>query len=228
MEKAYLNWSSGKDAAFALYRATQSGLWDVQTLFSVVKKGCSKLAMHEISVELLKKQAEAIGIPLTILHLDVSDPTAAYKAAMQRQMEQFKAQGISASLFGDLYLEELRKNRQRNCNTAGIKAVFPLWNLPGKAMMEEFLRLGFKAIVTCIDHAALDDSFVGRIIDAEFLQDLPSNVDICGENGEYHSFVFDGPIFKHPVQVRVRRKYWQDYPNPEGCAVSRYWYVELE
>lgn len=223
-----MNWSSGKDAAFALYQATQSGQFDVQTLFSVVKKDSSKLAMHEIGVELLKKQAEAIGIPLTILQLDFSGSGAAYKAAMQRQMEQFQTQGIAVSLFGDLFLEELRKSREKNCNAAGFKAVFPLWGLPQRPMMEEFLRLGFRAIVTCIDHTVLDSSFAGRMIDAEFLKDLPPDVDICGENGEYHSFVFDGPIFKHPVPFRVKRKYCQVYPSPEGRAARRYWYAELE
>ena len=227
MRKAYFNWSSGKDSALALYYAMQSN-YHVSALFSVIKKETAKIAMHEISLALLKRQAEAIGIPLITLAFDTLQPTAAYTSAMQRQMDYFKQQDIHAAIFGDLYLEQLKKNREHNCNAAGMSAVFPLWKIPQEQIMSEFLHLGFKAIVTCIDNAVLDKSFVGRIIDETFLNDLPSNVDICGENGEYHSFVFDGPIFKHPVQFKLVNKYYTDYSNADGTPPNRFWYAELK
>lgn len=227
MKRAYFNWSSGKDSAMALYYAIRSGEYDVQSLFTIVKKSGLKIAMHEIGVDLLKKQAEAMGIPLKILEYDTTGPEEEYRAALGRQMAQFKSQNIGTALFGDLYLEELRKQRESRCSRAGINAAFPLWGIDPKELLLEFVNLGFKSIVTCVDGSALDESFAGRIIDRDFIEDLPSGVDVCGENGEYHSFVFDGPLFKQPVEFEVLNKYYVDYDNSAGSGADRYWYIEL-
>ena len=224
MIQAYLNWSGGKDCALALYRAMQSGKFEVKALLSVVKKNGRKVAMHEVNANLLEEQAQAIGIPLTIIEFDPVC-TQEYSAALQKQVEQFKAQNILTALFGDLYLENLRKAREINCRAAGVQAEFPLWKIPPKEMMSELIRLGFRAIVTCVDERALDKSFVGRVIDETFLNELPPDVDICGENGEYHSFVFDGPIFQQRVRFKTGEKYWMDFS--EIGRVNRYWYLNL-
>lgn len=228
MEKAYFNWSSGKDSAMALYYAIKAGKYDVQSLFTIIKKAEGRIAMHEIGMELLQKQADAIGIPLSVLEYDLTAPEEEYKSAMKEQMEIFKSKNIKTALFGDLYLEELRRCREQNCRTQCIRADFPLWNLDTKELLSEFINLGFKSIVTCVDGSVLDESFVGRIIDESFIRDLPENADICGENGEYHSFVFDGPIFRKPVEFEIVRKYHRDYPNENGEKQSRYWYLELK
>lgn len=227
MKKAYFNWSSGKDSALALYKAMQSGIYDIQSLFTIIKKNGSKIAMHEIGIDLLKRQAKSIGIPLTILELDLTASSDEYKKLMKMYMEKFKEGQINTALFGDLYLQELRNQRVENCKQQGIQAEFPLWNSNPDELMREFIALGFKSIVTCVDGAVLDESFVGRVIDESFLRDLPDGVDICGENGEYHSFVFDGPIFSNPVEFKIVKRYYIDYPNETNTRQNRYWYLEL-
>lgn len=228
MKKAYFNWSSGKDSALALYKVLQSGRYDVQALFSIVKKENSKIAMHEIGIELLKQQADSIGIPLTVLEFDLTAPPDNYKKSMEMYIERFKKREINIALFGDLYLENLRNQRTDTCRRHGIQAEFPLWNSKPKELLREFISLGFKSIVTCVDGSALDESFVGRVIDESFLNDLPVGVDICGEKGEYHSFVFDGPIFRKPVEFEIVRHYHKDYPNESNTMLNRYWYLELK
>lgn len=228
MPKAYLNWSSGKDSSLALYHAMHSGKFSVETLFSVIKTGSKKIPMHGIGIELLSKQAKLIGIPLTIFQWDVQRSNKDYEFAMMKQIDKFQKQGITTALFGDLYMEPLRNAREQNCKRSGIKAEFPLWKIPQTEIMDEFIRLGFKAIITCIDSTVLPDYFLGKVIDAGLIKKFPSNVDICGENGEYHSFVFDGPFFYHPVKFDIRRKYYRDYPNPSTGTMHRYWYLDLE
>ena len=226
MDRAYFNWSSGKDSALALYRAMKSRRLAIQTLFTAVPAGGS-VAMHEVGIDLLKRQAEAIGLPLTLFSFDPAWTPEEYSKAMGEQAERFKKQGISTALFGDLYLENLRRSRERACARAGLRAEFPLWNAAPQELMEEFLRLGFRAVVTCVDGSVLDEGFVGRVIDEAFLKELPHGADICGENGEYHSFVFDGPIFHRPVPVEVAGTYYRDYPAPVSAGAKRYWYAEL-
>lgn len=224
MKKAYFNWSSGKDSAFALYKALKSGIYDVQALFTIIKKEGSKIAMHEIGIDLLKRQADSIGIPLTTLTFDLTAPLDEYKKSMKMHMEKFKEQKLNIALFGDLYLENLRNQRIDNCRRQGIQTAFPLWNSKPRELLQEFISLGFKSIITCVDGSLLDESFLGRIIDESFLNDLPDCVDICGENGEYHSFVFDGPIFKKTVEFEIVSQYHSNYPN---TMPNRYWYLEL-
>lgn len=218
----------GKDSALALYKALKSGVYNVQSLFTVIKKQCSKIAMHEIGIKLLQKQAESIGIPLTVLELDPAASSDDYKYFMKKQMEKFKEQQIDTALFGDLYLQDLREQRIENCKQQGIYAEFPLWDSNPRELLKEFITLGFKSIITCVDGSVLDESFVGRIIDESFFRDLPDHVDICGENGEYHSFVFDGPIFSTPVEFEVMKRYCIDYPNEITGRQNRYWYLELK
>ncbi len=163
MEKAYFNWSSGKDSALALYRAVMSGLYDVRALFSVVKTD-GRLAMHEVGEALLRRKADAIGIPFHPFHIDTSWTDAEYAACMSKAVGRFKAQGIATALFGDLYLDGLRRWRKANCRQDGIRAEFPLWHVEPMDAVNEFIRLGFKAVITCVDCSVLDESFVGRTI----------------------------------------------------------------
>lgn len=227
MEKAYFNWSSGKDSAFALYKALKSEIFDIGFLLTIIKKDGSKIAMHEIGIDLLKRQAESIGIPLTVLELDVTASPDEYKKSMEKQMEKFKEEQINTALFGDIYLQDLKEQRIANCKRQGMQAEFPLWQSNTDKLLKEFISLGFKSIVTCVDGSVLDESFVGRVIDESFLNDLPDGVDVCGENGEYHSFVFDGPIFRNPVEFEIVQRYHIDYPDETNTLQNRYWYLEL-
>lgn len=225
MEKAYFNWSSGKDSALALHRALQSGLYDIGVLFSVVRPD-GAVAMHEVGTTLLARQAEAIGLPLVTLSFRLEWAEQEFATAVSRQVEWFKAQGITTALFGDLYLEALRRRRDEKCALAGIRTGYPLWGVPPAEALDEFIGLGFKAVVTCVDCSVLPDSFVGRTIDRTFLSDLPPEADPCGERGEYHSFVYDGPLFRHPVPFSVRGIGSRTYAD-EGSA-HHYCYLELE
>jgi len=227
MEKAYFNWSSGKDSALALYRAVMSGLYDVRALFSVVKTD-GRLAMHEVGEALLRRQADAIGIPFHPFHIDTSWTDAEYAACMSKAVGRFKAQGIATALFGDLYLADLRRRRDEHCGMNGIKAEFPLWHVEPMDAVDEFISLGFKAVVTCVDCSVLDGSFVGRNIDDGFISELPAGVDVCGERGEYHSFVYDGPIFRRPVDFKINGSYCREYEGNAAGGVAKYSYLDLE
>lgn len=226
-EKAFFNWSSGKDSALALLKAINSGKYDICSLFSVVLKKEQMVAMHNISLDLLKKQAEAIQIPLIILENDWENPAGRYQNAMAEQMKSFREEGIRTALYGDIYLESIRKQRENNCRISGMNAAFPLWGEDPKDLIKEFVDLGFKSIITSVNSSVLDESYIGRIIDSDFIRDFPENADICGENGEYHSFVFDGPIFQRPVEYTIAGKHCEDYKALDGVSQVRYWYLEL-
>ena len=224
---AYFNWSSGKDSALALYRAIRSEQYSIQTLFSVLQRDSRTVAMHEVGIALLERQAEAIGIPLTPFYFDPGWTAETYGQAISVHMRRFKARRITTALFGDLHLASLRKAREESCARAGMSCAFPLWGTPPEDVLAEFVQLGFRAIVTCVDCAALPETFLGRIIDNDFLHDLPQGADLCGENGEYHSFVFDGPIFRHPVAYRVRQRYSRTFIDGRTHAPHRYAYLAL-
>ncbi len=227
MEKAYFNWSSGKDSALALYRAVMSGLYDVRALFSVVKTD-GRLAMHEVGEALLRRQADAIGIPFHPFHIDTSWTHAEYAACMSKAVGRFKAQGIATALFGDLYLDGLRRWRKANCRQDGIRAEFPLWHVEPMDAVNEFIRLGFKAVITCVDSSVFDESFVGRTINEGFISDLPAGMDACGEQGEYHSFVYDGPLFRRPVDFKVKGRYCREFEGNAAGGVAKYCNLDLE
>ena len=227
MEKAYFNWSSGKDSALALYRAVMSGLYDVRALFSVVKTD-GRLAMHEVGEALLRRQADAIGIPFHPFHIDTSWTDAEYAACMSKTVGRFKAQGIATALFGDLYLDGLRRWREANCCQDGIRAEFPLWHVEPMDAVNEFIRLGFKAVITCVDCSVLDESIVGRTINKGFISDLPAGMDACGEQGEYHSFVYDGPFFRRPVDFKVKGRYCREFEGNAAGGVAKYSNLDLE
>lgn len=227
MEKAYFNWSSGKDSALALYRAVMSGLYDVRALFSVVKTD-GRLAMHEVGEALLRRQADAIGIPFHPFHIDTSWTHAEYAACMSKAVGRFKAQGIATALFGDLYLDGLRRWRKANCRQDGIRAEFPLWHVEPMDAVNEFIRLGFKAVITCVDSSVFDESFVGRTINEGFISDLPAGMDACGEQGEYHSFVYDGPLFRRSVDFKVKGRYCREFEGNAAGGVAKYCNLDLE
>ena len=227
MEKAYFNWSSGKDSVLALHRAVTSGLYDVRALFPVIKKD-GRLAMHEVGEPLLRRQADAIGIPFHPFYIDKSWTDAEYAANMSKAVGWFKEQGVTTALFGDLYLDGLRRWRKANCRQDGIRAEFPLWHVEPMDAVNEFIRLGFKAVITCVDCSVLDESFVGRTINKGFISDLPAGMDACGEQGEYHSFVYDGPLVRRPVDFKVKGRYCREFEGNAAGGVAKYSNLDLE
>ncbi|WP_087018854.1 diphthine--ammonia ligase [Thaumasiovibrio subtropicus] len=196
---AYFNWSSGKDSAMALYHAQQDPRFEIHTLLTTVNETHRRVSMHGLRVELLDKQADALGLPLHKIWLPETVTMEEYDTIMKKEIGEIKAKGWEHTIFGDIFLEDLRSHREAQLAPVGIQAHFPLWKRDTRELLDELLSLGFRAVVVAIDGSKLDQSFVGRELNAEFIADLPKAVDPCGENGEFHTFVFDGPNFSHPV-----------------------------
>lgn len=215
---AYFNWSGGKDSTLALYRILQSGQFDIRYLLTTLNAEADRISMHGVRSELLEAQAEALGIPAKKVHLPASSDMQAYETVMNTAISELRLEGISDCIFGDIFLEDLRNYREEKLREVSISAHFPLWKEDTAALVREFIDLGFKTIVVCVDSSKLDASFAGRVIDQQFLADLPEQVDPCGENGEFHTFVFDGPIFQKQVNFQIGEKVLKTYTaqNNEG------------
>ncbi|MCG8321728.1 MAG: diphthine--ammonia ligase [Cytophagales bacterium] len=214
-KKAIFNWSGGKDSALALHRVLQQGDYEVGRLLTSINTHHQRISMHGVREKLLEQQAESIGIPLQKLQLSEEPDMDQYNQIMQKMMETFKKEGYRHAIFGDIFLEDLKKYREDKLNLIGFSGHFPIWQEDTRTLIRKFLDLGFKTILVCIKSEVLDKSFAGRIIDEQFLKDLPQNVDPCGENGEFHTFVFDGPIFRHPISFDIGEKVYREYKSPE-------------
>ncbi|WP_312345073.1 Dph6-related ATP pyrophosphatase [Chryseobacterium binzhouense] len=231
-QKAIFNWSSGKDSALALYKTLQEEKFKVTSLLTIINEEFQRISMHGVSVSLLEKQAESLGFPLIKLELPKEPSMEEYQELMSSTMNKIKSQGVTHSIFGDIFLEDLRKYREDQLQSIGMEAFFPLWKKNTTDLIHEFLDLGFKTIVTCVNETYLDKSFAGRIIDESFIKDLPENVDPCGENGEFHTFTFDGPIFKNPIDFEIGEVVKKTYPKPKSDENEEdgeyiFWFCDL-
>lgn len=229
--KAIFNWSSGKDSALALYKTLKEDQFEVIALLTSINKDFQRISMHGVQVSLLEKQAESLGLNLIKMEIPKEPSMKEYQEIMSETMSEIKSQGITHSIFGDIFLEDLKEYREKQLETIGMKALFPLWKQTTSNLIHEFLDLGFKTIVTCVNESYLDKSFAGRIIDENFLKDLPENVDPCGENGEFHTFTFDGPIFKNSIDFETGETVKKTYPKPkvDGNEDGEYvfWFCDL-
>ncbi len=223
--KTYFNWSSGKDSALALYYLLQDKNYSIDCLLTSVNSHYNRVSMHGLRKELLQQQIEAVGIPGITIELPAQPTNAEYETIMKGKVENLLAEGYEYAAFGDIFLEDLKTYRENQLKPFSIKTVFPIWKKDTKELMNQFIDLGFKAITVCIDGSKLDKSFVGRIIDHDFINDLPKDVDICGENGEFHTFCFDGPYFKQPVQFTKGETIMREY-DTNGFK-SQYWFCDL-
>ena len=239
--KALFNWSSGKDSALALYKTLQNPEIEIACLLTSVNQQFQRISMHGVRVELLEQQAKSIGLPLEIMQIPEMPTMETYENVMRKTLEKLKKTGITHSIFGDIFLEDLRKYREDKLSEMDFEGVFPLWKIPTCELIQEFIDLGFKTIVVCVNEKFLNKSFVGRIIDQDFINDLPENVDVCGENGEFHTFTFDGPIFSQPIPFKIGEVVYRKYEKPEedepsntACDTSAsdafdfgFWYCDL-
>ena len=194
-----MHWSGGKDSALCLHRLRQSGAYDEITLLTTVNQAFGRVSMHGVRTELLENQAAATGLPLVQLALPETVAMAEYGRKMLETLRALRDQGFTDSIFGDIFLEDLKRYREAQLAEAGMNGVFPLWQNKPEQLVREFIDAGFGAVLVCVNEKHLDASFAGRNLDNALLRDLPPDVDICGENGEYHSFVYAGPIFKKPI-----------------------------
>lgn len=214
-QKALMNWSGGKDSALTLYKLQQSQDFEIACLLTNISEKYQRISMHGVRSELLGMQAKSIGIPLVKMVIPDMPSMEVYEQTMRETLSELKKEGITASIFGDIFLEDLRTYRENKLAELALNGVFPLWKLPTDRLIREFLELGFKTITTCVNEKYLDKSFVGRVIDEGFLNDLPANVDPCGENGEFHTFVYDGPIFSEPIEFEIGEKVLRKYEAPK-------------
>ena len=229
MNKAFLNWSGGKDSALSLYHILQEKKFDVKLLVTTLSMEYQRISMHGVRAELLNQQASCINLPLHKIWLPEMPSMEVYNEVMRENLLELKRTGIGYSIFGDIFLEDLRKYREEKLKEVGLKGQFPLWKRNTEELINEFIDLGFKAILVCVDERCLEKSFVGRIIDRKLINDLPENVDPCGENGEYHSFVFDGPLFEKPVPFKKGEVVYKQYDDPtiETNKKTGFWYQDI-
>lgn len=232
MKKSVFNWSGGKDSANALYKVFKEKEYDVKCLLTSVCEEHERISMHGVRTILLDKQIMRIGIPLQKLHIPESASMETYNNAIEKRLMRFREEGITHCVCGDIFLEDLREYREKQLAKAGLLAVFPLWKMNSRKLVHEFIDAGFKAIVTCVDERCLDKSFCGREITDEFINDLPESVDPCGENGEYHSFVFDGPIFSEPVHFSKGEIVYKKYTSHSTDDIHKnvengFWFCDL-
>jgi uncharacterized protein (TIGR00290 family) len=194
-------WSGGKDSAMALHRLLRDPAFEVAGLLTTVTEGYERISMHGVRCELLHQQAAAIGLPLEEVRIPPQCPNTVYESRMAEAVLRYRERGILRMGFGDIFLRDLRAYREANLTRVGMSALFPLWDVDTRELAARFLANEFRARTACIDPRKLDKSFAGRELDADFFRELPIEVDPCGENGEFHTFVFDGPIFRSPVPV---------------------------
>jgi uncharacterized protein (TIGR00290 family) len=201
--KTLLSWSSGKDSAWTLHVLRQQPDIEIAGLFTTVNEEFERVAMHAVRIELLKRQAESAGLPIELIPIPYPCTNLQYEKIMSEFIEKVKARGIKSFAFGDLFLESVRKYREDNLAGTGITPLFPIWGLITKSLSEEMVNSGLRARITCIDPKQLSTDFAGKVYDKSFLQQLPESVDPCGENGEFHSFAFAGPMFREEINVKV-------------------------
>jgi uncharacterized protein (TIGR00290 family) len=201
--KAWLAWSSGKDSAWTLHALRESRDVEVCGLLTTVNTRHDRVAMHAVRRRLLEAQAEAAELPLFTVEIPHPCSNAEYEAAMSAAVARARAEGVTAMAFGDLFLEDVRAYRVRMLEGTGLQPLFPIWGRPTPELARDMIAGGLRAHLTCVDPRVLPARFAGRAFDQALLDELPDGVDPCGERGEFHSFAWDGPMFRRPVPVRV-------------------------
>ncbi len=229
--KALFNWSGGKDSAHALLRAQQSERYEIVALMTTVNGRSHRSTMHDIPLALLQAQADSIGLPLHAVELSAGGGMEEYGASMEREARHFARMGVRHFIFGDIFLHDVRRYREEQLAPLGIEVIEPLWNRTSEEVIDDFLQTGLKSVVVTTMADGLGAAAIGRTLDRAFIDSLPRNIDPNGENGEYHTFCYDGPIFRHPISYRlgtpVRRSY--DIRHDDGTLHRySYWFADLQ
>jgi len=217
VEEILFTWSGGKDSAIALHELQKTKKYRISALLTTITSDYDRISMHGVRRILLEQQADSLGYHLEKVYISKNSSDEEYARKMREALEKYQSMGISSVAFGDIFLEDVRKYREEKLSTIGMKAMFPLWKKDTTRLAHWFIKIGFKAVVGCIDSTMLDKAFVGREFNEQFLSELPLTVDPCGENGEFHTFVYDGPIFRNrilhtrgEVALRDNRFYYCD------------------
>lgn len=223
MEKVCVGWSGGKDSILALYEILKMGKYEVVELLTTMTKDYDRISIHGVRRELLEQQARSLGFSLEKMFISKNASINEYENTLLKILTRLQTEQVSSMVFGDIFLKEVRSYREQLLSKVKMNCIFPIWNRDTREVAHTFIDNRFKAIITCADSNLLEKEFVGRIFDEQFLLDVPSTIDPCGENGEFHSFVFDGPIFhenipftKGKIELRENRFYYCDLiPNTE-------------
>lgn len=227
MEKIIFTWSGGKDSALALYELQKSRKYEITALLTTVTADYDRVSMHGVRNVLLEQQVKSLGIHLEKIQISKDSSNEEYEEKMSATLKLYREKGVSTVAFGDIFLDDLRKYREDQLSKVGLKGLFPLWKRDTEDLAFKFIELGFKAVISCVDSESLDKSFAGRVFDKQFLSELPDSVNPCGENGEFHSFVFDGPIFREKIPyeegeviLRNKRFYYCDLIPPQKSSLK--------
>jgi uncharacterized protein (TIGR00290 family) len=226
-KKILLAWSSGKDSAWALHVLRQQNQYEIAGLMTTLNAAFDRVAMHSTRRTLVEMQAEAARLPLIVAPIPWPCSNTEYEAAMKRVCDQALADGITAIAFGDLFLTDVRAYRERQLKDTGLEPLFPLWGLPTRELAQEMISAGLRAKLVCVDPRQLASDFVGRDFDETLLRDLPAGVDPCGENGEFHSFVYAGPMFNG--KMSNGKMFRREIPIVTGEKVERdgFWFCDV-
>lgn len=229
MKRCALSWSSGKDAAYALLIIQQNNTCDIKTLFCTLDQSKKRVSMHGIREELLDLQAKALGLPLEKVYLPENISIDLYSEIMEKELMLIKHQGVNTMVYGDILLKDLREYREKEMESIAMSSIFPLWNMNTDQLAKSIIASGIKAKVVAVSAKFLDKSFVGREYDLQFLADLPLGVDPCGENGEFHTFVYDTPNFRFPVVHKMGEKVLRSYGDGSDKQNwdTSFWFCEL-
>ena len=223
-QKALFCWSGGKDSAYCLHKVLTEAHFEVSYLLTTMNNDFKGISMHGVSEELLDRQAESTGIPLIKVRVD-GGTNREYEEQMGKAFLKAKSEGINHVIFGDIFLEDLRIYRENQLAALEMEAVFPLWEMDTKVLVSEFITLGFKTVLCCTNDKYLGIEWAGRLIDQSFLSELPPHVDPCGENGEYHSFCYDGPVFKKKLEIKTGQRVLKELTK--STITGRYWFCDL-
>jgi uncharacterized protein (TIGR00290 family) len=227
-------WSGGKDSSYALYQLMRDNQYEVKYLLSTINQQFKRLSMHGVRESLIEAQSRSIGIPLLKVYVKEGN-NEEYEKNMGERLLEIGREGIKTIAYGDIFLEDLRTYREEKMHAIGWECIFPIWKKNTQWLVIDFIEKGFKTYTCCVNDAWLNDDWCGRLIDMEFVKELPKQVDACGENGEFHSFCFDGPLFKVPIPVQKGELLYKplivnqaDHPCPLPAAITRgFWYIDL-
>jgi len=215
MHKTYFNWSSGKDSMLALHFLKEQNI-PIDLLLTTVNSHYNRVSMHGLPINVLEAQAMALDIKLDLLEVPENPSMEDYNELMNHKLHELKSAGYDQTVFGDIFLEDLKHYREQMLQPHDITPLFPLWLKDTKELIKEFIDLGYKAVIVCANLSKMDKSFLGQTLTHELISQLPSDVDPCGENGEFHTFCYDGPLFNEPIPFSIGEKVIREYPNPSS------------
>lgn len=227
MKRAFVGWSGGKDCALALHKVVQEGIYHPEYLMTNVSSETQRVSMHGVRKELITRQEFSLGIKGRKVYLSAGHTFETYNQYMRHECELMKQRGVEYAVYGDIFLEDLKRYREEKLAEVGLQGVFPLWKIPSKKVYEEFVGLGYKSMIICVDETKLGKEFLGRTLEEELLQQFPEGVDCCGENGEFHTFTYAGPLFKTPVAFATGETVYRTYKSPQGEGGSGFYFLDL-